>query len=73
MSNEVTPNEVTGLLLAWNEGNKDVLDRLLPIVADELHKLASIYLRDEHAAKTLQPTALVNELYVRLIDRKRVE
>ena len=64
--------QVTDLLLAWNDGNKEALDRLLPIVTEELHKLASAYLRDERAGRTLQPTALVNELYMRLIDRKRV-
>jgi len=65
-------DEITELLLAWNDGNKDALDRLLPLVAAELHKLASIYLSDESAAKTLQPTALINELYIRLTDRRKV-
>ncbi len=66
------PEDITELLLAWNDGNKDVLDRLVPLVTDELHKLASIYLADESAAKTLQPTALINELYVKLVDRQQV-
>ncbi|MEM7350599.1 MAG: ECF-type sigma factor [Acidobacteriota bacterium] len=65
-------NDITNLLLAWNDGNKEALDRLVPLVKTELHKLASIYLADEGSAKTLQPTALINELYLRLVDRRRV-
>lgn len=65
--------DVTELLLAWNGNNKEVLDRLVPIVADELHAIAVAYLRSERRAKTLQPTALVNEVYMRLVDRERVD
>lgn len=64
--------DVTALLLAWNRGNASALDDLMPLVADELRKLADHYLRGERPNHTLQPTALVNEAYLRLVDRKRV-
>lgn len=66
-------HDVTELLLQWNDGNKDVVDRLMPLVADELRKLAGSYLLKERADHTLQPTALVNELYFRLVNRRQVD
>lgn len=57
---------ITHLLQQWREGHADALDALLPYIYDELHQLASSYLRREHQGHTLQPTALVNELYLRL-------
>jgi RNA polymerase sigma factor (TIGR02999 family) len=59
--------QVTLLLLDVKKGDPGALDRLVPIVYDELRRLAARYLRDEHAAATLQPTALVHEAYVRLV------
>lgn len=59
--------EVTRLLVRWNAGDQSAVDALTPIIYGELHKLAAHYLRDERAALTLQPTALVNELYLRLV------
>lgn len=59
--------QVTLLLVDAKNGNGQALDQLIPIVYDELHRLAAHYLRDEHAAATLQPTALVNEAYMRLV------
>src|SRR4026207_1068957 len=59
--------QVTWLLVDVKNGNGQALDLLIPIVYDELHRLAAHYLRDEHAAATLQPTALVNEAYMRLV------
>jgi RNA polymerase sigma factor (TIGR02999 family) len=59
--------QVTLLLVDAKNGNGQALDLLIPIVYDELHRLAAHYLRDEHAAATLQPTALVNEAYMRLV------
>lgn len=59
--------DVTRLLVRWKAGDSDAVDVLVPIIYNELHKLARHYLRDEHAAATLQPTALVNELYLRLV------
>ena len=59
--------QVTRLLLDLKNGDPAAVDRLMPIVYDELRRLAAHYLRDEHAAATLQPTALVHEAYLRLV------
>jgi RNA polymerase sigma factor (TIGR02999 family) len=59
--------EVTRLLLDWQNGNKEALDRLLPIVYTQLKALASNQLRNERPGHTLQPTALIHEAYVRLV------
>jgi hypothetical protein len=61
------PNEITRLLLRWSRGDKSALDQLMPVVYDELYKLAHGYLRRERPDDTLQPTALINEAYLRLI------
>jgi RNA polymerase sigma-70 factor, ECF subfamily len=61
------PNEITPLLLRWSQGDQAALDQLLPVVYQELRKLAQGYLRRERADHTLQPTALINEAYLRLI------
>lgn len=61
------PNEITPLLLRWSEGDPAALDLLLPVVYQELRQLAHNYLRRERADHTLQPTALINEAYMRLI------
>jgi len=60
-------SQVTLLLLDARSGNGEALDLLIPIVYDELRRLAAHYLRDERAAATLQPTALVHEAYMRLV------
>jgi RNA polymerase sigma-70 factor, ECF subfamily len=65
-------NEVTGLLLDWSNGDRAALDKLVPLVHDELHRLAHHYMRQERAGHTLQTTALVNEAYMRLIDQRSV-
>jgi RNA polymerase sigma factor (TIGR02999 family) len=59
--------QVTGILLDWKNGDENAINRLTPLVYNELRRLASSYLQDEHAAMTLQPTALVHEAYVRLV------
>jgi RNA polymerase sigma-70 factor, ECF subfamily len=59
--------QVTRILLEWKNGDEQAVNRLTPIVYDELRRLAAHYLQDEHAAMTLQPTALVHEAYVRLV------
>ena len=64
--------DVTTLLLAWNSGDQEALDRLMPLVYSELRRLARRYMRAENPGHTLQATALVNDLYVQLIDQKRV-
>jgi RNA polymerase sigma-70 factor, ECF subfamily len=65
-------NDVTGLLLAWNDGDKDALDKLVPFVYDELRRLAHHYLSGEKRGHILQTTALVNEAYIKLVDSSRV-
>lgn len=62
---------ITQLLVKWGEGNQQALDELMPLVYDELHRLARSYLRQERRDHTLQPTALVHEAYLRLIDQTR--
>ena len=64
---------ITDLLLAWNQGDDQALDRLLPLVHDELHRLAHRYMAGEGPGHPLQTTALVNEAYLRLIDSSRVQ
>jgi RNA polymerase sigma factor (TIGR02999 family) len=63
---------VTDLLLEWGRGDRTALDRMMPVVVDELKRLARACLRRESAGHTLQPTALVNEVYLRLVDQRRV-
>lgn len=63
---------VTQLLLAWNAGDPQALDALLPLVYDELRALARSYLRRERSDHTWQPTALVHEAYLRLVDQSSV-
>lgn len=63
---------ITQLLVAWGEGNKAALDDLMPVVYDELRRLAQNYLSHERPEHTLQTTALVHEAYVRLVDQKSV-
>jgi RNA polymerase sigma factor (TIGR02999 family) len=64
---------ITELLLKWSDGENSALEQLMPLVYDELRRLAVRYLRHERANHTLQPTALVNEAYMRLVDQHRVE
>lgn len=66
-------HKVTQLLIAWNNGDRAALEQLVPRVHTELHKLARRYMGQERAGHLLQPTALVNEAYKRLIDWKNVE
>jgi RNA polymerase sigma factor (TIGR02999 family) len=63
----------TELLKAWSQGDGSALERLVPLVYEELHRLARRYMRQERADHTLQATSLVNEAYLRLIDVNRVE
>jgi RNA polymerase sigma factor (TIGR02999 family) len=67
------PDGITQLLLKWREGDSSARENLMPLVYDELRRLASAYLRRERANHTLQPTALVNEAYLRLVDQQKVE
>ncbi|MGH9941887.1 MAG: sigma-70 family RNA polymerase sigma factor [Pyrinomonadaceae bacterium] len=67
-----SPHEVTQLLLAWNQGDEAALDKLIPLVSEELRRLARHYMSGERAGHLLQTTALVNEAYLRLVDSSRV-
>ena len=65
--------DITQLLRDWQGGNRDALDRLVPLVYDELHMIAARYLSGERPGGTLQTTALVNEAYLKLVDQHRVD
>ncbi len=63
------PEDITALLHGWGAGDSEALARLLPLVTDELRRLAHSYMSRQPSGHTLQPTALVNELYLRLVGR----
>ena len=65
-------HEITQLLAEWSDGNQTALDKLYPLVYDELHRMARRYMKREQKGHTLQTTALINEAYVRLVDQKHV-
>lgn len=67
------PNEITRLLVAWGGGDESALERLIPIVYDELRHLAHRYMSRERPGHTLQTTALVNEAYLRLVNWREVQ
>src|SRR5215831_354789 len=67
-----SPQEITRLLLAWSEGEQEALEKLIPLVHEELQRLAHRYMRRQRPDHTLQTTALVNEAYLRLVDCSRV-
>ena len=67
------PEAITELLRAWHKGDEQALHQLMPIVHDELRRLAHRYMRGERAGHPLQTTALVNEAYLRLVDSSRVQ
>jgi RNA polymerase sigma factor (TIGR02999 family) len=67
-----SPEEVTRLLLDWGNGNAAALERLTPLVYEELHRLAHQHMNRERRDHTLQTSALVNEAYLRLIDQRGV-
>jgi len=65
-----TQSEITRLLADWSKGDQAALERLLPLVYDELHRLARSYMRHERPDHTLQTTALVHEAYLRLVGQQ---
>ena len=67
-----SPQEVTKLLVQLTDGDRRAMDELLPLIYDELRRLASSYLRRERQGHTLQPTALVHEAYMRMVDQTQV-
>lgn len=66
-------DHVTDLLVAWSNGDEAARDKLMPLVYDELRRLAGRYLRSERSDHTLQTTALVHEAYLRLVDQRDVQ
>jgi RNA polymerase sigma factor (TIGR02999 family) len=69
----VSPRDVTALLGDWSRGDRTALNRLLPLVYAELRRVAARQLRKERADHTLQPTALVHEVFIRLVDHRHVD
>ena len=67
------PTDLTGLLKAWSAGDQDALEQLTPLVYDELRAHARRYMRSERSGGTLQSTALVHEVYLRLLDADRID
>ena len=65
--------KITGLLLAWGGGDETALEELMPVVFEELHRMARAYMNRQRVGHTLQTTALVNEAYLRLIDSSKVQ
>lgn len=66
------PGEITRLLLAWSDGDAKALQELMPLVYDEMRRMAEQHLARERSAHTLQPTAVVHEAYLKLVDQKNV-
>lgn len=67
-----TPTEITQLLIAWGNGDETARDRLMPLVYDELHRMAHLYMNRERPGHTLQTSALVNEAFMKLVDQRDV-
>jgi RNA polymerase sigma factor (TIGR02999 family) len=65
-----SPDSITKLLIEWRDGDETALNRLIPLVYDELHRMAHRHMRRERQEHTLQTTALINEAYLRLVDHK---
>ncbi len=72
VENDTSNKEITLLLIKLTDGNETVLEKLLPLIYDELRQLAGRYLRRERSDHTLQPTALVHEAYLKLVDQTQV-
>jgi RNA polymerase sigma-70 factor (ECF subfamily) len=70
---EPAVEDVSTLLRAWSDGDQSALEKLTPVVYDELHRLARRYMKRERPGHSLQTTALVNEAYMRLVDYKRMQ
>lgn len=68
----VRAEQITDMLIAWSDGDRAAADSVLPIVYDELHRIAHRYMSKEHPGHTLQTSGLVNEAYLKLVDQKRV-
>lgn len=64
--------EITDLLIDWSNGNQDALNKLFPLIEQHLHRLARFYIRQLNPGNTLQPTAVINETYIRLVGQREV-
>jgi len=73
MADEQAVGDISTLLRAWGDGDQSALERLTPIVYDELHRLARNYMNGERPGHSLQTSSLVNEAYLRLVDYKRMQ
>ena len=71
--NSVTADDLTGMLIEWRQGDRAALDRLTPIVYDEIRRIAHRYVQREREGHTLQTTALINEAYLRLAGSETVD
>jgi RNA polymerase sigma factor (TIGR02999 family) len=69
----IAPHQVTRLLQEWSEGDETALEQLMPLVHDELHRLAHQHMRREGPGHILQTSALINEAYVRLVDQPEIQ
>jgi len=69
---KTAPNQVTALLKKWGEGDETALEQLMPLVQDELHRLAHQHMRREGPGHILQTSALINEAYLRLVDQPEI-
>lgn len=67
------PIQITDLLISWRNGDEGALERLVPLVEQELHRLAHSYMRREAKGHLLQTTALINEMFLRLVDQDRIQ
>jgi RNA polymerase sigma factor (TIGR02999 family) len=70
---ESSSHNITELLQKWSEGDEAALEKLAPLVYQELHRIARRYMARERSGHTLQPTAVVNEVFLRLVDWKRIQ
>src|SRR5215204_5661680 len=67
---EKSSSNISELLIKWNEGDSEALDHLMPLVESELRRIAHRFMRRENAHHSLQTTALVNEVYLKLVDQR---
>lgn len=67
------PHQITELLIEWSHGSEDALEKLLPLVERELHRIAANYMRHESPGHSLQTTELVNEAYLKIVNQKEVQ
>src|SRR6476620_8764753 len=68
----MSADQVTELLRQWSEGDQNALDQLMPLIHDELHRLAHNHIRREQPGHILQTSALINEAYLRLVDQPKI-